>query len=479
MLLNFVNYCLAGLSDLAPLDSRLGLSTAFVAGWVASCLFWPWVKHGVRLASQFLWRWAKHGVCVTSWLLRRWGKRGAKLTVHRFDDPATCRIILRNQPYDASLGRNILSKEFSRAFPNQRLVRAFQIDNGFTTNDPDHGKLFKEEAVRQLRLCLITTPTGGGWSQIATTAHNIASAFFRNSTSNGRADLDLIVQAVTLKVVLSAFFDVDPATCTDNTASEIARLINLLWIQSKSETGSHSADFDLLKNLLHEIGLDWNDNKENPLNILLPAYETLWRVVARCLVEVVFRPSADPEWLRNLKEYRLDPCNVTFATIRNGYRDCVTVEWIVKEALRLYPPTRRIYRYVHLEKQEDAELIALDIEQCHRLPHIWGDNSHRFWPARWDGSGDDKSMGNAWMPFGAEPWICPASSGFGTRMIGLLVAVLASILSAKDWELRLSGEGPDGGSQILDDEMKLDSDRREGTAWEIVKKTSQEDMEEH
>lgn len=435
MLLFFLKYYFAEFSGLRPLDSRLGFLTAFVAVSVAFWLFWPWGKHG------------------------------EKPTVHRFSDPAVCLKILRNLPYGGSLGANRLSHEVSRATPNQRLVRAFQIDNGFTTTDKHYGRQFKNEAVKQLRR--ITSTDRGGWSQIATLAHDIASTYFRKFTSNKRAGLDLIVQVVTLKVVLSTFFDIDPAAFTDGTALTIARMINLLWIQSKSETGSQSADFFLLKLLLQEIGLDWNDNKDSPLNILLPAYETLWRVVARCLVEVVFRPSADVEWRHILNEFRANPTPVTFSTIQ-PCKDNVTVEFLVNEALRLYPPTRRIYRHVHLEERQEPELLAADIEQCHRLPHIWGEDSHRYWPARW--LEEDESMRKAFMPFGGGDWICPASSGFGTVMIGVLVASFARIISADDWELQLRGEGPDDCSQILDDETELNSDRHENTACEIVKR---------
>ena len=35
---------------------------------------------------------------------------------------------------------------------------------------------------------------------------------------------------------------------------------------------------------------DWDkSSKENPLNLILPGYETLWRVVLRCFIEVTAR----------------------------------------------------------------------------------------------------------------------------------------------------------------------------------------------
>ncbi|KAI4101074.1 MAG: hypothetical protein LQ339_005197 [Xanthoria mediterranea] len=407
-------------------------------------------------------------ICVAAWLLQRRTNRAKKPAPHRFSDSATCLKILQNLPYDDCLGTNKLSHEVSRAIPNQRLVRAFQIDNGFTTSDAVYGRQFKRKAVWTIRQ--VTSTARGGWNQIATVAREIATTYFRKSMSDDRADLDLIVQVVTLKTVLSMFFELDATTYTDATAFEIAQMINLLWMQSKSTTGHQSADFSSLKSLLQGIGLDWTDSKENPLNILLPAYETLWRVVARCLIEVVFRPSADADWRPLLETFIANPTTGTFSKIAPGETN-VSVEFLVNEALRLYPPTRRIYRHVHFhDDKQMPELLAADIEASHRQLHIWGDDSHRYRPARWIAA--DQKMRDAFMPFGGGDWICPASSGFGAMMIGVLVATFAEIISAYDWELRLRGEeGSDEGSRILDDETELDSDRRENTAWDLVRRS--------
>ena len=412
-------------------------------------------------------------ICVSAWLFQPRTTRAKKPTPHRFSDPATCLKILRNLPYDDRPGINKLSHEVSRAIPNQLLVRAFQIDNGFTTSDPVCGRQFRRKAVQMIRQVTSTTH-GGGWNQIATVAREIATTYFRDSMSDDRADLDLIVQVVTLKAVLSMFFEVDATTYTDATAFEIARMINRLWMRSKSTTGhDQSADFASLKSLLQGIGLDWTDSKDNPLNILLPAYETLWRVVARCLIEVVFRPSADAAWRPLLKTFIANPTTQSFSQIiAPGGETNVSVEFLVHEALRLYTPTRRIYRHVHFQDERMPELLASDIEACHRQLHIWGDDSHRYRPARWIAA--DQQMRDAFMPFGGGEWICPASAGFGPMMIGVLVATFAEILSAEDWELRLlrGEEGSDDeGSWILDDEMVLESDRREDTAWDLVRRS--------
>ncbi|KAL8754046.1 MAG: hypothetical protein Q9184_005240 [Pyrenodesmia sp. 2 TL-2023] len=384
-------------------------------------------------------------------------------TLRRFSDPATCLKILRSGSYDDTLGINQLTLEESRAIPNQRLVRAFQIDNGFTTTNPAFGRQFSIKASQKLR-----DVTRRGWSDISNDVQDFASTYFEKYESQNKGRLDIIVQVITLKVVLSMFFGVHEAT--DHAVIRTAQEINSLWIQSKSSSGRQSCDIRYLQSTLNSLGLGWTNNANNPLNMLLPVYETLWRVVVRCLIEIVFRPSADSEWLRLLRDFRRDPSSENFKP-QPGQAE-VTVLFLVKEALRLYPPTRRIYRQVHLASMKEPELVAADIEECHRLPHIWGEDSHRYRPARWISA--DQSMRCAFMPFGGRPWICPANADFGPMLIGVLVAALASIISAEEWELQLQSQLPNDGSQVLDDDVELDSNRRENSAsaWMIIRRST-------
>ncbi|KAL8988293.1 MAG: hypothetical protein Q9177_002609 [Variospora cf. flavescens] len=435
----FLKFFVRWLPSIGPLDIAAALLTAFLILHLSSGL---------------------------PWHMREGSEKSPAL--HRFSDPETCLKILKGETYDDSLGVNQLTPEESRAIPNQRLVRAFQIDNGFTTNDHDYGRLFRRTADRKLR-----DITRGGWSEVGKMVQGFTSTYMERFQSQTRGHLDLIVQIVALKTVLLMFFDVNQDAMTDEVVIRISKNINLLWIQSKSQTaGNQSNDFETLQNDLKHLGLEWSTSKENPLNLLLPVYESLWRVVARCLIEVVFRPSADPEWLLLLETFRADPTSENFSKSQPG-QDKVSVAFPVKEALRLYPPTRRIYRQVHLTSKKDPEVVAVDIEACHRLPHVWGEDSHRYRPARWNSV--DENMRRAFMPFGGSPWICPANSNFGPMMIGLLVATFASSISAEEWELQLLlGQLPDSNSRVLDDETELDSNRQENTAWEMIKRSGLE-----
>lgn len=56
----------------------------------------------------------------------------------------------------------------------------------------------------------------------------------------------------------------------------------------------------------------------------------------------------------------------------------MSVKHIVDEALRLYPPTRRIYRSLH-----NGCEIAVDVEFLHRDQKTWGEDAGVFDPKRW------------------------------------------------------------------------------------------------
>jgi cytochrome P450 len=154
------------------------------------------------------------------------------------------------------------------------------------------------------------------------------------------------------------------------------------------------------------------DGRENPLNIILPAYETLWRVVLRCFLEFRFRRGPDDDFTSQsiFMNFMSKPCKATFEAASEHQ---FPVKAIVLESLRLYPPTRRVYR------SEDSGLVAVDIEFIHRDPATWGLDALRFDPRR------IKNMKKqAFMPFGKGNFACPAKDIFAPMMIGILVGSL-------------------------------------------------------
>lgn len=67
-------------------------------------------------------------------------------------------------------------------------------------------------------------------------------------------------------------------------------------------------------------------------------------------------------------------------------------------------------------------------------------------------------MRNAFMPFGGSTVIYPTKQNFGPRMIGVIVAALATHITVHDWKLKLCVNDPSGRKKLKREEP-LVSDR--------------------
>lgn len=115
---------------------------------------------------------------------------------------------------------------------------------------------------------------------------------------------------------------------------------------------------------------------------------------------------------------------------------------VVKEALRLYPPSRRVHRTFH------GNSLSADIEACQRSQLLGQDDPLTFRPERWqsicpalrtmtmlEGKGveDPLKAGEESLGFMPFAFVCPANTKetkrFGIKLITLLVAVLVEGLA--------------------------------------------------
>ncbi|CAG8981656.1 hypothetical protein HYALB_00013531 [Hymenoscyphus albidus] len=310
-----------------------------------------------------------------------------------------------------------------RASPNQRLVIAFGIDNAFTTVDPIHAKRFVNQSKSLLRT------QGDDWKMLTQFASDWTKqvVFVKLQTSCSFRLLPM-VQALVFHTVLRKFF---PAISTpsDSEVEFITSRINSLWIASKGIACQDKTQLVYQrKEFQSRLQSTFSPNKsqsgeENPLNILLPAYETLWRVVLRIFLEVQFlsEPQRVCEYAAQFEKFLLDPTRGKFeeeTQIQDGLS--VSIKGIVAEGLRLYPPTRRIYREI------DGEEVAVDVEYLHRDATNWGDDAMRFIPGRWATLTTCDAGKRGYMPFGAGTFECPAKPEFGLFAIGIMVGVLVT-----------------------------------------------------
>ena len=296
-------------------------------------------------------------------------------------------------------------------------------------------------------------------------------------------------------------FDVDALALSPTAIDVVTASINDLWTRSKLDSTPNSADAfqsqHQFRSALHDLlpDHDLDDPTSNPLNLILPAYETLWRIVLLGFVEIRFRTrhgGIQSAFITALRTFLADPSGPDNArnsstrkdTESDGMRDITTFD-IARELLRLYPSTKRVYRVSDSSPNLTAPVsVAADVEAIHRSPSIWGASAGVFDPSRWlpspfssrassaahttahdhlsndadDGKGVDtekekgkekeKERRDAYMPFGVYPFLCSAGKDFGRRIIALLVASLVAGVGA--------GVGKEGEEKEEEDAWRLE-----------------------
>jgi len=329
----------------------------------------------------------------------------------------------------------------ARALPNQRLVAAFGIKNSFTAHTKGESQEFRRKAEEKLYLF------DEAWKGIALAVKKAVDD--QLNTADQSISLFQFTQMVSMRGALYVLFGLDSGDGSlDTDIGNLAHEINAQWIRSKGNFNpaiqppwQFKGQEDLLKALKGLFGTyEDHDRDNNPLNLILPGYETLWRVVLRCFIEVVARPHRESEnWCHILQAFANTP---TIEQLdENIGRTPVSASDIAKEALRLYPPTRRVYR--DLKVDGEMKRVAADIEDAQRSADPWGDDPLIFRPERWN----ERNLSNsqveqrAFLAFSTPPFACPArrryfkteSDGnqkpvlpFGIAMIALIVGFMTA-----------------------------------------------------
>lgn len=278
-----------------------------------------------------------------------------------------------------------------------------------------------------------------------------------------------------LKIILHVLFELDPLRLDDRKISNITEGINNLWIQSKGIGMPVESDKHDLQEALAQVipQMERSIPCKNPLNLILPAYETLWRVVLSGFLQVTFVDGGSPILRSVLARFLANPTiTARKEPVHGPEASGVSVDLIVKEALRLYPSVKRVYRQFHMKNRERPENIAADIEACQRTEALWGADAERFVPSRWNHASDEAK--NSYMAFGVSPLGCPAKGEFGPMMIGILMAAFAGHVHFEDWHLKLGEDSSDVAQRQLDralsGEEPLVSDRSTYEGIKIIQK---------
>lgn len=131
----------------------------------------------------------------------------------------------------------------------------------------------------------------------------------------------------------------------------------------------------------------------------------------RCFLELTCRDHEHgAAWQEVLQKFLKNP-NLAQLKDETVNDSGVSATFITDETLRLYPPTRRVYRDY---KNADGTVrdVSADIESAHRDESAWGEDALKFRPKRWAKLPHDKFKDENFMPFSAFPFNCVAKRRF-------------------------------------------------------------------
>ncbi|KAI1138084.1 hypothetical protein F5Y05DRAFT_50583 [Hypoxylon sp. FL0543] len=353
---------------------------------------------------------------------------------------------------------DLVGRLASRARPNRRLIEVFDLLNSFTTDSPT---IYNQSVGKARHAIHAMDVDENRWIDFFNVAENVMDSL---GVIERSISLAMLVRHLVFSAMLRPFFDVDPTKLSVGDVLEATEMINELWVESKKPSRRDLRQSqERLETSLRRILPNYFPcrREDHPLNTIIPAYETMWRVVLLTYVSAAFRPA-------DLEERE-------FCEVVEAFPQCLDPEDdgelfevalnFAKEGLRLYPPTKRIRRAVPGDTSsspDDPDIVAADIEKCHRDTRIWGHNAERFCPYRFNYLTD--AMKEAYMPFGAGKHQCPTASKFGYRAILIMVVVLARRLGTRD-----SGSTMQFNDARLDEDLGelLPSGRMDMESWEL------------
>ncbi|KAG7086394.1 hypothetical protein E1B28_002349 [Marasmius oreades] len=330
-------------------------------------------------------------------------------------------------------------KSINLSIPNQRLVRAFGLTNTFVSA----GTAVRDQFRRDALALLNGRASRLGWAEYL----EVALESVKASLSDERP-FDQFIQITTLRIILIVLLGVPslPEELNGDDLQITAGLISELWDQSKTSSPTDKVKLDLLNLHLRRLLVRDLDAFPNPLDIVIPAWETLWRVIATTVAYVHDNQSYREAFggLRNSQ----DPGR-TFSS--PNAEDGSSVQSIITEILRLHPPSRRIHRAISCSPFfipralkgvfRSTRLEVADIEALHRSSEIWGPSSNEFQPARHDESKESEGIDSdrKILAFGSGRLQCPAKK-WAPLAAAMAVAAILEFLESDSGYTLVRGE---------------------------------------
>lgn len=322
-----------------------------------------------------------------------------------------------------------------RARANTRLVKAFNLTNTFVSGEESIHSSFVNQARG-----LLKQANRNGWRQFRDLSTQAVQVELSELEEGGAVPYDRFVQAVCLRVILVGLLGVDAAvdSFSSTDINIVTANINLLW--SLSKTSKHVPPHLLpqltlsLRNLVPDT-----EKYPNPVDFVIPAWETLWRVIA---IAIAYS-CQEEEMVEAFSALYNKPDITTFNEGSGG----VSIRSIIAETMRLHPPSKRIGRLTSrpsvphpptllgrlLERvrpalrQESAEVHTLQVSE-----DIWGPDAADFKPSRFPSSSARASERTSadqahQLLFGSTPLRCIGAS-WAPVAAGVISSAIVSLL---------------------------------------------------
>ncbi|MFG1949396.1 cytochrome P450 [Nonomuraea sp. NPDC048826] len=216
------------------------------------------------------------------------------------------------------------------------------------------------------------------------------------------------------------------------TAQEVRSAL-LDQITRRRAAGDRPDTQDLLDELLHGAGAELTDEAVyDVLNVVLRASHG---VPGASLSWIVRQFAMDPDLVARVRA-EADEAGLGTSDAPLGTADLPYTEAVVKEALRMYPPTWLMGRDIVRETRvgewnlQPGQHLMFCAYLVHRDPRWWKD-PEEFLPQRWLG-GDPPHGRYAYFPFGAGPRICLGNQ------LGMLQLVLATAWLATRFDIEVA-----------------------------------------
>lgn len=263
---------------------------------------------------------------------------------------------------------------------------------------------------------------------------------------------DTAVRRITMHVILVGLLSdfVNESAISASDIDLVTCGINELWTLSKSSTYRP----DLLEAINKCLRL-WLPKYADPMEIIIPTYETMWRVVAIAVALAHDNPHSLPVFTRLLQqpthEQYQEVVDDNRCSQRRASGDAIetdscgrsfSADNFMQEVLRLYPPTRRISRVVPIStfpilgtlfpKLFTRNLtIAADVEALQR-DSIWGNSRGEFDPVRHRLQRCTEQQRETLLAFGAGKLTCIAKNWAPQAAAIITAAFLDQVGQGKD-----------------------------------------------